>query len=1564
MTEHISTDNSGKILTSTLWNQSGKVVVQINGKNHTFTTRYNEYAPYYQENTISITGCTNTADSQIIYYWLEKGYADELNFTVNATDSFNVKWNGSTVSVTLGTADSKYKLLSIEEINELLLLKDIVPVNGAPYNGDEDLARFVAILNLYCGIKNSSSYGGSTSTSSLSSGQYYTGSYAKAFKAAGFDSYYRIGVLSGTMAKKIYDASSYTFTELGHSILQENLDYGEIIRVGIPGHAIYMDGYRIVNGEYQYHLNYGWGNSSSTKWYTIDQLAAIKIDDIGIDISPDTNVVVSSDKSEYYGGSFLRGMERVNHIQTTRTGDDYVEFVFADDIAGSTVFLYETANITSQSDVHFDNINVSIASKAQVVFQSPYDMSFDLNSGSILAYAVGTTDTVIKTDNNSVLTVDMDASYIYCGDYSQTISILQQDMQQNAEGGYVFNDFSNSFISGINGYSLVSGSGDDSVTLNNNSAILGEMNLGGGKNTLNIENGSLIYGGITANSGSLSVSMLISGSANGSMIVMDEADDDSAFYYATGGVLNVTLEQCPGEKTIYSLLDCYTSSWLSKYVVNVKVNDFEFTLNDSHQSENIFFLRYDNSELQLGIESVIPEVLDIRANKTTLTNRSVTLNADFSDSAEKKLYSFDTLTWYDYQSSGVIVDSNMTVYFKAENILGHASEIKSCTVSNIDKTPPALEISGNPTEWTNKDVTLCATVDEGIVEFFNGSKWLTQSTATVYKNGTYKFRATDAAGNFTEKSVTVDKIDRENPVLTVNGLPTALTNEDVLLTADTNEGTIEFFDGSEWLAQSTATVSRNGIYFFRATDIAGNRTVQTVIIDMIDKIAPELEISGNPTEWTNKDVTLCATADEGIVEFFNGTEWIIQNSITVSENGTYSFRATDAAGNMTEQTVTVDKIDKVAPELEISGNPTEFTSNDVILTASSSDGTVEYFNGKTWIAGNTLTVTKNGTYQFRAIDGAGNVTEQNISVNSIDKDAPVLEISGNSAVWTNKDIILTARANEGIIEYFNGSEWVAESTVVVTQNGVHQFRATDSVGNVTLQNVYVVTIDKIAPTLTISGNTTEWTSSDVTLTASANTGTVEYFNGSEWIAGNSITATENGTYKFRASDLAGNITEQSVTVDRIDKTAAPVPEIVNISTGENNVTIDWSDVADEGSGIAGYCVRLGNSSDLSGEGEFVTESMISIPGLEVAEWFIQVQSVDAVGNRSEWSSTAAFEIADKPVLTGDKNGVEFTNIPGNAKVEFSKDDFASVLAVDVDTNAVDTYGMPAGIFQWQVCANGTCLQGGNIASDNIVTPEEFVSDADGNIDVFFADTDGIWEKGYGAQHQGSGNWQGTRENVLLEGKNKIADVFTGSTDANILLLTDSDNGDALFIDDIYTAPGDQVRLTQIDEIRAGAGNDTVDMTSQQFAYVGNGATIYGGAGDDTIWANSGNNTLFGDAGNDRLVGANGNDIITGGAGNDSMHGGGGDDIFCFGANWGNDTVEQLSDGSVTLHFETGSEANWDADTLTYTDGVNSVTVSGVTEVSLVFGGTAPVEGAFLDAASEKVFEDKSKNMIA
>ena len=104
-----------------------------------------------------------------------------------------------------------------------------------------------------------------------------------------------------------------------------------------------------------------------------------------------------------------------------------------------------------------------------------------------------------------------------------------------------------------------------------------------------------------------------------------------------------------------------------------------------------------------------------------------------------------------------------------------------------------------------------------------------------------------------------------------------------------------------------------------------------------------------------------------------------------------------------------------------------------------------------------------------------------------------------------------------------------------------------------------------------------------------------------------------------------------------------------------------------------------------------------------------------------------------------------------------------------------------------------------------------------------------------------------------------------------------------------------------------------------------------------------------------------------------MHGGGGSDIFAFCDNWGVDTVEQLADGDVTLWFESGSLDNWDASTLTYTDGTSSVKVSGVIEdkISLKFGDdgseqyvTLAVRGAFADCSSEKIFEEQGKGILA
>ena len=334
-------------------------------------------------------------------------------------------------------------------------------------------------------------------------------------------------------------------------------------------------------------------------------------------------------------------------------------------------------------------------------------------------------------------------------------------------------------------------------------------------------------------------------------------------------------------------------------------------------------------------------------------------------------------------------------------------------------------------------------------------------------------------------------------------------------------------------------------------------------------------------------------------------------------------------------------------------------------------------------------------------------------------------------------------------------------------------------------------------------------------------------------------------------------------------------------------------------------------------------------------------------------------------LNGSREGVSWDPVAGASGyvVEYSADNFKTAASFTVSKCSVDSFELPAGSFEWRVRAleSSVWANGSAITGTPNGEAQQIVSDGDGTDDLFFANSCGVWEAGFAAEHHGDGIWDGTNGKVLLLGKNKFADLFEGSADANVLLLTDDANGDALFVDDIYSALGSKARLAQIDEIRAGAGDDVIDMTTRRYEYSGASLRISGGNGDDTIWGGAASNVLFGDEGNDSLIGASGSDLIAGGGGNDTMHGGGGNDIFTFGGAWGNDTVVQLAGGSVTLWFESGSNANWNEAAMTYSDGVNSVTVTGTQNVTLKFGSIAEsgIEEAFDDSVSGKIFEDKA-----
>jgi len=66
------------------------------------------------------------------------------------------------------------------------------------------------------------------------------------------------------------DRIDYTPTEW-FDLLKEDLNKNQPLEYRIKGHAIVCDGWQIVDGDKEYHMNYGWANSRNT-WYTLDVL--------------------------------------------------------------------------------------------------------------------------------------------------------------------------------------------------------------------------------------------------------------------------------------------------------------------------------------------------------------------------------------------------------------------------------------------------------------------------------------------------------------------------------------------------------------------------------------------------------------------------------------------------------------------------------------------------------------------------------------------------------------------------------------------------------------------------------------------------------------------------------------------------------------------------------------------------------------------------------------------------------------------------------------------------------------------------------------------------------------------------------------------------------------------------------------------------------------------------------------------------------------------------------------------------------------------------------------------
>ena len=297
----------------------------------------------------------------------------------------------------------------------------------------------------------------------------------------------------------------------------------------------------------------------------------------------------------------------------------------------------------------------------------------------------------------------------------------------------------------------------------------------------------------------------------------------------------------------------------------------------------------------------------------------------------------------------------------------------------------------------------------------------------------------------------VFEVDTIPPIITINPYVTAITNQNVVVTATTNEGTLN---------EITHTFTANGSFDFVATDDAGNSTTKTVTISNIDKTAPTTPtLSVDKTTSTNGNVTVTITfpADASVKQYKigSGTWTTYTVPVVVSANDTVYAQCTDEAGNTSATgNLVISNIDKTAPVITIGTYTTTPTNQDITVTATTNEGTLNT---------TSHTFTVNGSFDFVATDTAGNVTIKTVTISNIQADAQAplapmnLTVLGSTS--TTVDLMWDSASDSiGVTGYKifrNGSEVGTSTTTDYTDAGLtsgttytYTVKAYDAAGNI------------------------------------------------------------------------------------------------------------------------------------------------------------------------------------------------------------------------------------------------------------------------------------------------------------------------------------------------------------------------------------------------------------------------------------------------------------------------------------------------------------------------------------
>ncbi|WP_404410188.1 Ig-like domain-containing protein [Exiguobacterium aurantiacum] len=335
----------------------------------------------------------------------------------------------------------------------------------------------------------------------------------------------------------------------------------------------------------------------------------------------------------------------------------------------------------------------------------------------------------------------------------------------------------------------------------------------------------------------------------------------------------------------------------------------------------------------------------------------------------------------------------------------------------VDKTAPV--VTGVKSGAINRAVT--PTFDEGTATL-NGKPYT--SGTVINQEGSYELIVTDSAKNVTRIQFLLDWTP-----IKVNGIEEGKTYKEVTPTFDEGNATLS----GQPYASGTAIVT-NGEHTLIVTDEAGN---ETTIRFTIDNTPPVL------TGFTTGKAYYRSVAprfDEGTATL-NGEPYT--SGKLISQPGKYTLRLSDATGN---ETVTTFTIDRTAPV--ISGVKSRQVTNQSV--------TIQYNEGTATLNGkrirNNWPVKNSGAYTLRVTDQAGNVKSLSFTIDKVAPKKPTV------STLTNKSTYVSGKAEKGATVYitYNGRTYTTKASstgsyrynVKTTKTGVTvSVRVRDAAGN-------------------------------------------------------------------------------------------------------------------------------------------------------------------------------------------------------------------------------------------------------------------------------------------------------------------------------------------------------------------------------------------------------------------------------------------------------------------------------------------------------------------------------------